>query len=68
MGGSVSHEFHYPSDIGEDIIRKCTKCSYSFNIQLKQNEIKCLRCGCEEFTEQKTVEVGSLEKKSFSFS
>ncbi|KAL0635003.1 hypothetical protein Q9L58_006032 [Maublancomyces gigas] len=31
MGGSLSHEYHYPSASGEDTILSCTACSHTFN-------------------------------------
>lgn len=31
MGGSLSHEYHYPSPLGEDTILSCAHCSHTFN-------------------------------------
>jgi len=31
MGGNLSHEFHFPSDSGEDDIITCTTCDYAKN-------------------------------------
>lgn len=31
MGGSLSHEFHYPSPTGEDVVISCTSCDYAAN-------------------------------------
>ena len=31
MGGSLSHEFHYPSPSGEDVVISCTSCNYAAN-------------------------------------
>lgn len=31
MGGSLSHEYHYPSASGEDTILSCKSCSHTFN-------------------------------------
>jgi prolyl-tRNA synthetase len=33
MGGSLSHEYLYPSATGEDSILSCTSCSYTANIE-----------------------------------
>lgn len=43
MGGSLSHEYHYLADIGEDEIVTCSNCNYSANIQLVGRE-KCPKC------------------------
>ncbi|KAK2872077.1 hypothetical protein FQN49_002579 [Arthroderma sp. PD_2] len=34
MGGSLSHEFHFPSPKGEDTIVSCSSCEYVFNEEL----------------------------------
>ena len=31
MGGSLSHEFHYPSPTGEDVVIFCSSCNYAAN-------------------------------------
>lgn len=31
MGGSLSHEFHFPSNLGEDDLISCTSCEYAKN-------------------------------------
>lgn len=31
MGGSLSHEFHFPSNLGEDDLITCTTCDYAKN-------------------------------------
>ncbi len=33
MGGDVSHEFMVPSEVGEDMLARCTGCDYSVNIE-----------------------------------
>jgi len=38
IGGSVSHEFHFPSEIGEDEILQCEKCSTYFNAEILKTE------------------------------
>ena len=49
MGGTDSHEFMVPSDIGEDEIAICIKCGYAANIE---------KCACvgEEDNEQSDTE------------
>ncbi|KAF2901000.1 hypothetical protein ILUMI_05184 [Ignelater luminosus] len=44
MGGSLSHEYHYRTDIGEDQLLRCLDCGYSANVQHSGNE-KCGNCG-----------------------
>ncbi|KAK0304241.1 hypothetical protein LTR91_007674 [Friedmanniomyces endolithicus] len=34
MGGNLSHEYHFASEIGEDIVIKCTQCDFSVNEEL----------------------------------
>ncbi|KAF2967189.1 hypothetical protein GQX73_g6361 [Xylaria multiplex] len=34
IGGDLSHEYHLPSPIGEDIVISCTECSYVANEEL----------------------------------
>lgn len=43
MGGLLSHEYHYPADIGEDEILTCKSCGYTANIQVSGRE-KCPQC------------------------
>ncbi|KAF8469036.1 hypothetical protein BDZ91DRAFT_82889 [Kalaharituber pfeilii] len=31
MGGTISHEYHYPSPTGEDVVISCTSCGYAAN-------------------------------------
>jgi len=59
MGGSLSHEFHFINDIGEDTILLCTKCNYGVNSELKglQDSSQCANCGGDLY-EKKSIEVG----------
>nr|POE47478.1 proline--trna ligase [Quercus suber] len=34
MGGDLSHEYHFLSNQGEDIVMKCDSCNHSFNEEL----------------------------------
>lgn len=56
MGGEVSHEFHYPADIGDDTLRLCEGCGSGWN-QEAQEGTKCLNCGSEAVVEKKGIEV-----------
>lgn len=33
LGGSVSHEFMVPADVGEDVVVKCDTCDYAVNLE-----------------------------------
>ena len=39
MGGSLSHEFHFPSPRGEDHIISCTTCNYIANEELVESPV-----------------------------
>lgn len=56
IGGLMSHEYHYMSDIGEDTILQCPLCNFSIN----QNISKTTSCPeCKNELQQHTVaEVG----------
>ncbi|KAI9735013.1 MAG: hypothetical protein M1818_006590 [Claussenomyces sp. TS43310] len=36
MGGSISHEFHFPTPVGEDRVISCTRCDYVANEELAE--------------------------------
>lgn len=39
IGGTVSHEYHFPSESGEDEIVTCTDCGYTANAELAESAI-----------------------------
>lgn len=47
MGGSLSHEYHYLADIGEDEVITCANCNYSANTELVGKD-KCPKCDSSE--------------------
>ncbi len=57
MGGSVSHEFMVPAEIGEDAVLTCAACSFSgaFSETLKT----CPRCG-GGLAKTNTIEIGHI--------
>lgn len=57
MGGSLSHEYHYISKIGEDHLLFCKKCGYSGNTELSGKE-DCPNCGNKETDIKTGIEVG----------
>ena len=46
IGGSVSHEYHYLSDIGEDRIASCGQCGHTDDNVL-DTEIQCPKCNIQ---------------------
>ena len=59
MGGSKSHEFHYPTSIGEDILYICKSCKYAINKELtvSNNITECIKCGKKDLTITPGIEV-----------
>ncbi|XP_066582400.1 probable proline--tRNA ligase, mitochondrial isoform X2 [Prorops nasuta] len=55
-GGTLSHEYHYLSNIGDDTILICPSCKYSINERISKDN-KCVKCKCC-MTKNKAVEVG----------
>lgn len=37
IGGEISHEFHFPSAKGEDVVLSCSKCDYLINEELAED-------------------------------
>uniref|UniRef100_A0A1B6DP72 Probable proline--tRNA ligase, mitochondrial n=1 Tax=Clastoptera arizonana TaxID=38151 RepID=A0A1B6DP72_9HEMI len=58
MGGTLSHEFHYPADIGDDILLICAKCGSGKNKEVKMDDLVCQQCKSSDFHEHKGIEVG----------
>ncbi|KOC71020.1 putative proline--tRNA ligase, mitochondrial [Habropoda laboriosa] len=56
IGGSITHEYHYVSNIGEDIVCVCSSCQYAINKTMTK-ELHCPQCK-KPFLEQCTAEVG----------
>ncbi|VDM42475.1 unnamed protein product [Toxocara canis] len=57
IGGAVSHEYHLPSDSGEDAITFCEKCAKGVNAELSRRGEK----PCSECNEQCTKVIPSVE-------
>lgn len=58
MGGSQSHEFHYPAEVGDDTILKCKKCGLRTNKELSQDLSNCIKCSSTDIESTKAIEVG----------
>ncbi|KAM4806141.1 putative proline--tRNA ligase, mitochondrial isoform X1 [Urocitellus parryii] len=58
IGGTMSHEFQLPVDIGEDRLAVCPSCSFSANVEtLGLSQMNCPACQ-GPLTETKGIEVG----------
>ncbi|KAL4236757.1 prolyl-tRNA synthetase [Mactra antiquata] len=63
IGGTLSHEFQLPSDIGEDTIYTCNQCGFGSNVELidpievESNNVSCPKCK-SEMEKSSGIEVG----------
>lgn len=59
MGGSLSHEFHYPCESGEEQIIQCQNCHNSSNASLLESPVSsCPHCHSSDITTMHGIEVG----------
>ncbi|XP_028857185.1 probable proline--tRNA ligase, mitochondrial [Denticeps clupeoides] len=59
IGGTLSHEFHLPADIGEDRLQVCGNCGFAANVEtLSPGRADCPRCESSSLVESKGIEVG----------
>ncbi|GLH09326.1 Uncharacterized protein GBIM_14424 [Gryllus bimaculatus] len=67
IGGSLSHEFHFPSDVGEDNIFVCKICGHGNNAEVFPHTAqstgegdvnKCGSCGNSSLSHVQGIEVG----------
>nr|XP_034178912.1 probable proline--tRNA ligase, mitochondrial [Osmia lignaria] len=56
IGGSVSHEYHYKSSIGEDVVCICSSCQYAVN-KVMCNDTHCPKCK-NTLVQEQAIEVG----------
>lgn len=57
MGGSVSHEYHYLSEVGEDQLVCCDACGMKWNQELLDGDEKCKGCGHGNVVRRAGIEV-----------
>lgn len=58
MGGTRSHEFQFPSDVGEDVLVTCPKCSYSSNVEICGDQVTdCPSCSASGLQRTAGIEV-----------
>lgn len=56
IGGLLSHEFHYPADIGEDKLLICSTCEYQGNVEITGSE-HCPKCESKKIDIKNGIEV-----------
>lgn len=59
IGGTLSHEFQLPADIGEDRLLICGSCSFAANVEtISPDRTDCPQCKTGILAESKGIEVG----------
>lgn len=62
MGGTVSHEYHYLSSIGEDTVLSCNSCGIHVNAILNNDKSTCRNCN-QLLEKNSAIEVNNLKIK-----
>ncbi|SPP87156.1 probable proline--tRNA ligase, mitochondrial isoform X1 [Drosophila guanche] len=58
MGGSLSHEYHYVSPVGEDTLMQCSACGFAGNAEvLDSATTECPNCRSSQLSQVRGVEV-----------
>jgi len=57
MGGSMSEEFHYVADVGEDQLSICSSCGKGYNNEAVKEDKKCSKIGNCDFLNKNGIEV-----------
>ncbi|XP_070070333.1 probable proline--tRNA ligase, mitochondrial isoform X2 [Drosophila takahashii] len=58
MGGSVSHEYHYVSPVGEDTLLQCSSCGFAGNSEVLDSQAdSCPSCKSRDLKDVRGVEV-----------
>ena len=75
IGGSISHEYHLISNVGEDKLVSCLDCGAHFNEQLVKNDessqyedYPCVNCNSNNIKKQLGIEVSSWPCNLFEMS
>lgn len=63
MGGSLSHEYHFPSEIGEDTVIRCPSCDFTVNEEIRvahpdQDPKVCPSCLQRSLEHHRAIEIG----------
>lgn len=62
-----SHEFQAESEVGEDTVYLCEKCSVAVNKEIINEQKECPECGNKNLKETKSIEVGNIFKLKTKF-
>lgn len=61
MGGDVSHEFMYITEMGEDKLALCSHCGYGMNLEDADLESNiCPKCQSKSLNQVRGIEVGNI--------
>lgn len=58
MGGNQSHEYHFPAEVGDDTVLRCTNCGFGMNKEMSPESVTCPKCSNSEMECTKAIEVG----------
>lgn len=62
MGGSYSHEYHFPAKIGDDTLVVCSECNFNWNENVFSDENVsndvCKKCSSSNLKRHRGIEVG----------
>ncbi|KAL3276765.1 hypothetical protein HHI36_012132 [Cryptolaemus montrouzieri] len=58
MGGSLSHEYHFSAEIGEDTLVRCSHCNHFTNVELVEENICPICKEKNQLIKSKGIEVG----------
>jgi len=57
IGGSLSHEYQIPTEIGEDTLVQCEKCNWYANVEFSGDVSSCPKCE-SKIQRSRAIEVG----------
>lgn len=57
MGGSLSHEYHFQTPVGENSLLKCVKCGFASNVEKTGDVQTCPKCNSDGLEQFKGLEV-----------
>lgn len=68
MGGSLSHEYQYLTDVGDNTLLKCVKCDFGANTEQSGEIDECPKCNNRSLEKIKGIEVRSppIHPQSFT--
>lgn len=58
IGGSQSLEYHFPSQVGEDVLLSCENCLHTSNIDLASTNRICPACKGSNLLQSRGIEIG----------